>query len=269
MKKLFMGLGLVILLAVAGLTWVFLNLDSLAKQVIETAGTRAMGTQVQVGSVEIDLTAGNAALNNFRVANPQGYSDQDMMRFDELAVDIELGSIGSELLRINSVRSTNPYVLYELQGSRANLDVVRERLASGEPADTEPPPEPAQQIELAIGEVIIAGIEGRLQADRLPRAVDVNLGTIELRDMQGTPTEIARQVARPLVTQVSRNAASALVAATRDALEGELSERAEQAAQELQDQARSQLDEVEQQADEALQEQTEELGNRLRDALGR
>ncbi|MEX1197881.1 MAG: hypothetical protein WEB57_08490 [Pseudohongiellaceae bacterium] len=269
MKKLFIAIGLVLLLAGAGVTWLLLNLDSLAKQVIETAGTRAMGTEVSVGTVDIDLMNGNAGIADFRVANPEGFSNEDMMRFDALTVDIALGSIGSEIIRINSVRSTNPYVLYELQGGRTNLDVVREHLASGRPADTEPPPEAARELMLSIGEIAIEGIRGRLQADRLPRSVDVDLGTIVLRDMEGTPTDIARQIARPLLTQVSANAASALVNATGELLEGELTERAEQAAEELRNQARSRLQDTEQQVDDTMQETAEDLGNRLRDAFNR
>lgn len=269
MKKLLVTLGIIVLLAGAGLTWVLLNLDSLAKQVIQTAGTRAMGTQVTVDAVDIDLMNGNAGISDFRVANPEGYSDQDMIRFDALNVDIELGSIGSEMIRINNVRSTNPYVLYELQGTRANLDVVRDHLASGEPEDTEPPPEAARELMLSIGEIAIEGIQGRLQADRLPRSVDVNLGTIVLRDMEGTPTDIARQIARPLITQVSRNAASALATATSEMLEDELGERAEQAAEELREQAESRLEDTRQQADDTIRESAEEVGNRLRDALTR
>jgi hypothetical protein len=269
MKKIFIALGIIVLLAGAGVTWVFLNLDSLAKRVIENAGTRTMGTEVTVGAVNIDLANGNAGITDFRVANPDGYSNQDMMRFDLLTVDMELGSIGSEMIRINRVRSTRPYVLYELQGSRANLDMVRERLASGQPADTEPPPDAAQQLMLSIGEIAIEDIQGRLQADRLPRAVNVDLGTVVLRDMEGTPTDIARQIARPLINQVSANASSALVRATAELLEGELTERAEQATQELQDQAASRLEEVQQQADEAVQDAAGDLSDRLRDAFDR
>lgn len=266
MKKLFIALGLVVLLAGAGLTWLFLNLDSLAARVIESAGTRAMGTEVTVGAVDIDLVNGNAGITDFRVANPEGFSNEDMMRVDALTVDIAPGSIGSEMIRINNVRSTNPYVLYELQDGRANVDVVRERLASGEP---EAGPDTADPLRLSIGEIEIEGIQGRLRADRLPRAVDVNLGTIVLRDMEGTPTEIAQQIARPLITQISNHAASALLRATAEVLEGELTERAEQAAQELRDQAASRLEEAQQEADEALQDAAGDLSDRLRDAFNR
>lgn len=268
MKKLFMVLGVIVVLAGAGMTWLFLNLDSVAKQVIESAGTRTMGTDVSVGAVEIDLVNGNAVLTDFRVANPDGFSNQDMMRFDALSVDIALGSIGSEMIRINSVRSTNPYVLYELQGTQANLDVIRERLASDQPAEEAPPPD-AQPVMLSIGEVAIEGIQGRLQADRLPRTVDVTLGTVILQDMEGTPTEIARQIARPLLSQLSTNAATALVTATADLLEGELTERAEQAAQELREEAASRLEGARQQADETVQDAAQDLGDRLRDAFNR
>ncbi len=239
MKKLLVTTTIIVLLAGSGLLYLFFNMDSLARRVIETAGTRAMGTEVTVADVDLDITNGNARLTDFRVANPEGFSDQDMMRFDALDVDIDLGSIGSEVIRINSVTSTSPYVLYELQGTTANLDVVRERLVSGRPADTEPPPEPAREQAFSVGEIAIEEIRGRLESNLLPAAVDVDLGTITLRDMEGTPTDIAIQIARPLLTQLSRNASAALATAAPGLLQDELTERAE------------------------------ELGDRLRDALNR
>lgn len=263
MKKLLAGLGVVLVLAGAAIGFVILNLDSLAQRVIQTAGTSTVGSEVSVGSVDIDLMNGNATLNDFRVANPEGFSDQDMMRFEELHVDIALGSLNSDMIRINSVSSRNPYVLYELQGNRANLDVVRERIAP--PGEAEPPPEPAGEIELAIDELLIEGIQGRLQSDRLPRAVEVNLGDISLRGMEGTPTVIAAQVARPLFEQLSRSAASALVAATSEMLEGELSDQAEAAARDLREQANERLGGAGERAGNAVEDAADELENQIRD----
>lgn len=262
MKKL-ISVVAVLLVLVAGGTYLLLgNLDSIAKRVIEHTGTQTMGSAVRVGSVSIDLRGGNATINNFRVANPQGFSNQDMMRFEQLHVDIDIRSLGSDVIRINRITTSEPYVLYELDGRRTNLDVVRERLAR--PPEEEPA-EPEREIVLSIGEISVENISGRLQSDRLPRPVNVSLGSVHLENMEGTPAVIAQQIARPLVSQVYRNASAALVAATTELLEGELSERAEQAARELREEANERIRE----AGGSVEEAVEDLADRVRDIFRR
>lgn len=256
MKKLISVVAVLLVLVAGGAYLLLGNLDSIAKRVIERTGTQTMGSAVRVGSVSIDLRGGNATINNFRVANPQGFSNQDMMRFEQLHVDIDIRSLGSDVIRINRITTTEPYVLYELEGSTANLDVVRERLARA--PEEEPPAEPEREIVLSIGEIRVEDISGRLQSDRLPRPVNVSLGTVQLENMEGTPNVIAQQIARPLVSQLYRNASSALVAATTELLEGELTERAEQAARELREQAEERMDEA-----------VEDLTDRVRDVFRR
>ena len=261
MKRL-MSVVLVLLVIVAGGAWLLLgNLDNIAKRVIEQAGTDAMGSRVRVGSVSIDLRNGTATLNNFRVANPDGFSNNDMMRFEQLHVDIQLSSLNSDMIRINSVTSTSPFVLYELEGNRANLDVVRERLAQ-RPA--EPAPDPDREPVFSIGEIRIDDIAGQLRADRLPRPVDVNLGSVHLENMEGTPAVIARQIARPLISQIYSNASVALVAATTELLEGELTERSERALQELQDAAADRVRDAGQSVEEAVDELADRVRNIFR-----
>ena len=267
MKKLLMSL-LILVLIVGGVAWYLLdNLDSMARRTIESAGSAAMGTPVRVGSVSVDLMAGNATINNLTVANPPGFSNQDMIRFEQLHVDIELRSLNSDIIRINRVTSTDPYVLYEVEGDRANLDVIRERFPPADP-DAEPV-DPEREIVLSIGEIVIDGIQGSLQADRLPRDVNVNLGDIRLENLEGTPPVIARQVVRPLIDQLSNNAGRALVLATADLLAQELSERAAQELQELREQAEERLGGLDPELLDAVEDTVRDLGDRLGDLLRR
>ncbi len=261
MKKL-LSVIVVLLLLVAGGAWLLLdNLDSIAKRVIERNGTEVMGSRVRVGSVSIDLRNGTATLNNFRVANPDGFSNNDMMRFEQLHVDIQLSSLNTDVIRINQITSTSPFVLYEMEGNRANLDVVRERLAQ-RPA--EPAPDPDQELVLSIGEIRVDDIAGQLRSDRLPRTVDVNLGSVHLENMEGTPEVIARQIARPLISQIYSNASVALVAATTELLEGELTERSERALRELQDSAADRVRDAGQSVEEAVDELADRVRNIFR-----
>lgn len=247
MKKLFVGLLVVVLIG-AGLYYLVSNLDSIVKRNIESAGTDALGTNVRVDSVAIDLAAGSATLTGFTIANPDGFSNQDMVRFDELNVAIDLRSLRSDVIRITSINSVNPYVLYELQGTQSNIDVVRARFPAQEPA---PDSQPGTQPVIAIDAVTISGIQGTLQSNLLSAPVNVNLGNVNLPPVQGTPEELARQIARPLLTQLARNAAGAFSAIPAS----QLRDSAGQAVEELQ----QQLDQAEQDARRAA----EELRNRL------
>lgn len=249
MKKLLIGLLVVVVLIGGGLYYVVSNLDSIVKNGIESAGTDALGTDVRVDSVAIDLTAGIATLSGFSIANPEGFSNQDMVRFDELSVAIDLGSLRSEVIRITSIRSENPYVFYELQGTQSNIDAVRARFPAQESA---PEPTSGPQPVIGIDAVTINGIQGTLQSDLLSTPINVNLGNVNLPAVQGTPPELARQIARPLLAQLARNAAAAFSAIPVS----QLRDSADQAVEELQ----QQLDEAEDAARTAADELRIRLG---------
>ena len=265
MKKVLLGLLILVVLVGGGVYYFASNINGIAQDMMETAGSDALGTEVDVGEVDIDLLGGIATIRDFSVDNPEGFSDEDMLHFDELVVAIDIRSLNSDVIRINSIRSSNPSVLYEMRGNSSNLDVVRERLAGGEPEQTVE--EQGQPPVLAIDELMITGIAASLMADRLPQRVSVPLGDINLQDMQGTPTEIAQQIARPLITQLSRNAASALLSASAELLSESASERAGEAARQLQEEAGSQLEELGEGVNERVNEAGQELGERLGDML--
>ncbi|MDT8397448.1 MAG: hypothetical protein RQ899_02405 [Pseudomonadales bacterium] len=244
MKKTALGLGLVLVVIVGGLLLLAGNLNSIVKSLIESEGSRAMGVAVTVGSVDIDLASGRAAILDVSVANPAGYSDNDMIRFDELSVLIDINSLTTDLPRINSIVARNPFVRVEGQGSVTNLSVVSDKLAADSPAETG---ESTQQ--LAIDQITIEGIAATLQSNLFPSELDVSLGSINLSNLQGTPEEISAQVVRPLMQQLSGNAAREMARASARLLDQGL----EQAAQ---------------QAERLKENLDEKVGDKVREGLG-
>lgn len=205
-RLLYVALALIVLV-MGGVLLLVNNLDGLVRRAIEVSGTNALGTEVRVSSVDLDLAAGTATLSGFSIANPDGFSNEDMVRFDELYVALDLASLNSDVIRINSIRTVNPYVLYEMQGTRSNIDVVRQRFPS-QPAATAPAG--TVQPVIAINEVNVTGIQGTLQSDLLENPVNVNLGDVVIPPVQGTPEQLAQQIARPLLTQLGVRAATAM-----------------------------------------------------------
>ena len=242
MKKLFYAFLVLLVLAISAVILLVNNLDSLVRRAIEVAGTNALGTEVNVGSVELDLAAGSATLLNFSIANPSGFSNQDMVRFDELHLAIDVASLNSEVVRIQSVRSVNPYLHYELQGTRSNIDALRERF----PAQSTPaqPATSNRDPVIAVDSIRIAGIQGRVQSDLLPQAVNINLGDVQIPAVQGTPDQLARQIAIPLLTQLGRNASNAAAGVMSGQLEAELRQRGDERLQEAEESIRGAADDL-------------------------
>src|SRR5690606_14003221 len=108
----------------------------------------------------------------------------------------------------------------------SNLEVVSARLQGAPvPASSEPGVPPVQ---IAIATVTIEDIGATLLADVLPQPVEVSLGDIHLQNLQGSAPEIARQILRPVVAQLARNGALALLSVSASELGEQLLERAEE-----------------------------------------
>ena len=234
MKKFLIGLLVLVVLIGGGAYYLVQNLDNLVERAIETAGTEAVGSEVQVGAVAIDLGGGTATISDFTIANPEGYSADSLLRFGELAVALDLSNISSQSIGIRSVVARQPRVFFEQRGRTSNFDVLLERLNSGgaEPAPPEEPGVPSN-LQLTIDSVLVEEIGAGLNSDLLADPVEVELGSIELENLSGTPTEVAHQALTSLLTQVSRSAANAMLGASGE----QLRDSAEAAGQQLLDRA--------------------------------
>ena len=74
MKKVILGLMLIIVIAIAGSVYYLLtNLDALVEAAIEKYGSEATQTSVLVDSVKINLTDGAAGITGLTIGNPAGY----------------------------------------------------------------------------------------------------------------------------------------------------------------------------------------------------
>jgi len=89
LKKILISLGVLVVLLGGGVFYLLSNLDEIVRTAIEDYGSEAVGSQVSVGAVEISLREGSASIFNFSIANPPGFSDEDMLRFAELSVALD------------------------------------------------------------------------------------------------------------------------------------------------------------------------------------
>ncbi len=217
MRKLFMILGSIMLVG-AGFAWYFVNvrMDSMIESRLERAATASLGNHVEVGGVETDLRNGTLKVREISVANPPGYKNPYAMRFNgvEAAVDYDK-------LEITSVVIDQPEFLIEELGGTTNFQQMLDALESGEsavPAADPTKPEP----QIVIHHFRIDGARAGFDSSSLDRYTDLNVEEIEMNNLRGTPTELANQIGKEVLKELSSEAAKALLEAQAREKAGDL-----------------------------------------------
>lgn len=208
MRKVFYTLGLVALIG-AGLAWYFVNirLDTMVESRLERAATMALGSHVEVGGVETDLRKGTLRIREVFVANPPGYENAHAMRFNGIEAAVDYKN-----LEIKRVVIDQPEFIIEELGGTTNFQQMLDMLESGEivaPAGDPAKPEP----EIVIRHFRIDKARAAFESKSLDRYTDLNVDAIELNNLKGTPSELAEQIGKVVLKELSSEAAMALLEA--------------------------------------------------------
>lgn len=148
-RRLLLGLGglLLVVVVAAGITLGLL--DTIVRRRIEQRGSALTGTAVRVGEVDIALASGRATLHALSVANPPGFTAPHALMLDGVEVRVDLLSLFSDPLVIDTVRIGAPRVFYEVDAQgRSNIDALRDAV---EGRGTPPAPPPPAGAPAAIG----------------------------------------------------------------------------------------------------------------------
>lgn len=135
MKKILIGLFIVILALAGGAYFLLGDLNSFVKSQIEKHGSSALQTKVQVSTVNIKLLDGLGEINGFSVANPEGFSKSTAIGFDTLRLDLSTENMTKMPIIIDEILIDSLSSLYELNAqAKGNLNVLLEQLTSGSTA---------------------------------------------------------------------------------------------------------------------------------------
>jgi hypothetical protein len=205
-KKIIIGICIVVVIIIGLVIYTLSNLDSIVKSVIESAGTKATGTQVTVTGVKISLSKGKATIEGLKVANPQGFSDNSMINFGEITaqVDYKTGAI-------KNIHIGNPYFLLEQKGTKTNFGVIQQNLSKKSSKQTsEKSTESERTAESSKKEAKSYQIDSfsindaQITVTSLDtgKSAKVKSGNIRFSDLNGTPDEICQQIIAQITAQI-------------------------------------------------------------------
>ena len=103
MKKILIGVVVVVVALAGVITYIFLNAGDIVKQVVEEVGSDATKTKVTLNSVDLSLQSGEAALIGFQMGNPEGFKSPKFMSFGLVSVKIDTGSLSEDVIVIKEV----------------------------------------------------------------------------------------------------------------------------------------------------------------------
>ena len=235
MKRLGIIVGAVVallLVAVVGVVvFVFGNLDSLVKDVIEEQGTRVAGVPVSVSGVKIEVLDGRAGINGLAVGNPSGFKSDSAISLGGISMALDTASVSQPVIVIKEITVDEPAVTYELMPGGNNIGIIAGNVkknsgggssssgatSSGESGGTDKKLI-IETLKIRGGKVTVAASlldQGKALEARLP---DITLRNIGKDSGGATPGEVAAEVMAALTDAASRAAASIGVGKTLEAL---------------------------------------------------
>ncbi|MPY74790.1 MAG: hypothetical protein GEU87_11050 [Alphaproteobacteria bacterium] len=234
MKKILIGLAVVVLIIAGGLFYVWQNLGSLIKTAVEEAGSRT--TQVKVTLKDVDagkVTEGALALRGLVVGNPSGFKTDSAFQLGEISVKVDPSTVTSDTIVIKEVVIAAPHVTYEFAGGGSNIGTIQknvEKLAGGgSSASSSSSSEGGKKV--IIENLYVRDGKVDVSADFLQgKTTGASLPTIHLKDIGksgggATPAQVAEQV----IAAIGKSATTAVgkldVGAIKDALGKELGAR--------------------------------------------
>jgi uncharacterized protein involved in outer membrane biogenesis len=184
-------IGVIVIMAVVGVAiWQILaNLDTIVAGVIEDVGTEVLQTPVKVKTVNLDLKAGKVGISGMTIKNLAGYSDPNVFSMDDIAVDLDLSSIGKNPLVIEEILIRQPKVFAEvnkdgvsnLQALSKNIESSSSKQEKQEPVATD---ESGEELKMIIRKFRFEG--GNLKASSQvnpDKKIDQALPAISMDDL--------------------------------------------------------------------------------------
>ena len=201
MRKVLLILGGAMLVAAAAaIYFVMFRLDSVVETRIEKAASLAFGSRVDVGGVKTNLRDGTLTVERISVANPPGFDNPYAVRLNSVQAAVDYKG-----LEIKQVEIENPEFYVEENRGKTNFDEMLKALQ----AESEKPESEAQTKEpvISIRHLRIDETRAAFESHTLDQYTDMKVDAIEMNNLRGTPTQLAEQIARKVVGDLSSEAA--------------------------------------------------------------
>jgi uncharacterized protein involved in outer membrane biogenesis len=169
MKKLKWVLLAVVLVVVIVVAVVFIRIDSIVRNTVETQSAKQLDVPVTLAGADVGIWGGTLELEKYTIGSPQGFKAPAMFSVDDVNVAVSYGQLRQDPIRIKSIEIEKPVLVLEHGGGgKFNIQALMEKVKQT--------PDPQPQEETKPVHVIIDHLR-------------INGATVALRpgDLSGIP----------------------------------------------------------------------------------
>lgn len=227
----------------------FYYFDSLVVRGIEVGGSRVLGTQVDVDSALVSPLGGAGSISGLRVANLEGFQSDYAFQMEEISIELDVGSVFSDVVIVESVTITQPQITYERSLTRDNIRALLNNISTGGGASA-PADEGASTRRIIIREFLMESPQVNLVAASMEAPIalpNISLRNIGEENNAATVADALRQILSAVSTSILNSDLPVL-----DMIRDNVENRLQQGAEEL---------------ESAVDDAVEDVGDRLRGIL--
>ena len=129
MRKIAIGISIIVVLLVVVVVLGFVFIDTIAKSGIEKGGTYALGVETKVDSVSVGILSGQVGLSGLKVANPTGFKSAEFMRLGNAGAAVTASSLQKPIVELPSLSLSTIHVNLERSGGKSNYQAILDNLA--------------------------------------------------------------------------------------------------------------------------------------------
>jgi len=159
----------------------YLSGEHLLKAGIETAGTKALGVEVEVGDVQLSIRKGMIGIRDLVVKNPPGYAHKELLVLGHGVIIADVKSLLSDVVHIKELKLENMNLTIEQKVLSNNLqDVISSLKAKKDEAG-----KPSGK-KLRIDTLEITGVSVKVKLLPVPGKADtvtLNLTPIRMKNL--------------------------------------------------------------------------------------
>ena len=130
-------IGILVVVLIIALFAVILNLGKIVKTGINTVVPQVTKCEAHVDDVNFNVFGGKFEIKNLVIKNPEGYKTDHAFALGHIFVNVNMGSLMSDVIEIDQVLIDAPEITYEVGLGNSNLNTILENVNSSLPSSDE------------------------------------------------------------------------------------------------------------------------------------
>jgi len=210
----FVVLPLVILLVVIAAAF-FLVGTTLIKSGVEKAASTALGVPVTIKDIDLSILQGHIGIKGLIVKNPPGYANETLLELGEAVVNLDIGSLISNTVKIKLIKLDGTQMTMEQKGLTNNLKEVLDKMPKEGTAEKPAAEEKGKNLNIDKLEITNTKVRVKLlpvpgKADTMSLDIDPIIMTDLGTDKKLKTSELVAKVIGEIATGIAKQGAGLL-----------------------------------------------------------